>query len=292
MSETPSRYASERELKSLFEELGDVLQQPADAFLIGGGAMTLRGIKDSTKDIDLVTADRDSFRRIEAALLDLDFSVDSEVGRDYEALGATTVLKRGEEGHIDLFDRQVATKLSFSDRMVSRADEFLVADELTVETCSPVDIVLFKSMTPRPDDPQDARTVITAQYDRFDWDVLREEFEAQLPLNTGRREHEWIEEENSHPVIQFEQTIRDLDGVPASVEELARETARVVEAEGFVALTLKFEGETERSQLVASVVKGHPSDEETVREAIDRLASKEVIDTADGVCSPDWSESV
>lgn len=71
-------YTTGETLRETFRRVGEALEYQAAAYLIGGGAMTLRGTKDSTKDIDLVTRDRESFRRIEAALLDLGFTQETE----------------------------------------------------------------------------------------------------------------------------------------------------------------------------------------------------------------------
>lgn len=35
------------------QRIGEYLQTPVDAYLIGGGAMSLRDLKDTTKDIDI-----------------------------------------------------------------------------------------------------------------------------------------------------------------------------------------------------------------------------------------------
>ncbi|MEZ3144272.1 hypothetical protein [Halobaculum sp. MBLA0143] len=53
--ESSEEYSTEAQLRETFEEVGSTLEYPADAYLIGGGAMTLRGTKPSTKDVDLVT---------------------------------------------------------------------------------------------------------------------------------------------------------------------------------------------------------------------------------------------
>lgn len=287
--ENKDSYTSGESLRQTFRRVGQCLDHPAEAYLIGGGAMTLRGIKDSTKDIDLVTKDRTSFRRIEAALLDLGYTQETELAREYESLGATAVLKAGGGGHVDIFDRQVALKLSFSKTMAARAEQISSDGNLTVFACSPVDVVLFKSMTPRSGDLDDVRAVIAAHGGGFDWDVLGEEFRSQLPLNAGKREHEWITGEKRHPVLQFEQTVRELTGVPNDVRRLVRETADIVEAEGFVVDAIRFTGETERSELIAQVTELNPCRETTVDDAVERLIEKGVVETADGVCRPGWT---
>lgn len=277
MSERTDNYSTEAQLRETFEQLGRTLEQPAEAYLIGGGAMTLRGTKPSTKDVDLVTADEDSFRRIQAALLDTEYSVDREIAQEYESLGATTVLKREEGGHIDLFDRQVALKLEFSERMQSRATELLTVDELTVSVCAPVDIALFKMMTPRRDDTDDVRDIITANPDTFGWETIHEEFESQLPLNVGTREYEWLREDKPHPIIQFELTLRRLDGVPTALEQTVRRVADTVEAEGYIVQQLLRVNSTTAERLREHVVEANPTVLEHVNCALDSLTAKNVV---------------
>lgn len=41
-------------IRSELERIGQQLDAPLTVFLIGGGAMAFRGLKDTTKDIDLI----------------------------------------------------------------------------------------------------------------------------------------------------------------------------------------------------------------------------------------------
>ncbi len=277
MTSETEEYSTEAQLRETFEEVGAVLEYSADAYLIGGGAMTLRGTKPSTKDVDLVVADEDSFKRIQAALLDADYSVETEVAPEYESLGATAVLKREGGGHVDLFDRQVALKLEFSDGMQSRATKMLSVGELTVWACAPVDVALFKMMTPRPDDTQDVRDIITANPESFDWNTVHSEFESQLPLNFGNREYEWLTENKPHPIIQFERTIRKLDGVPSQLEETVRRVADTVETEGYIIQYLRRAESVKATQLQERVVETNPTITEHVERALERLTQKGVV---------------
>lgn len=48
-------------IRSEFERIGTRIQTDVDAYLIGGGAMSLRNLKDTTKDIDLVVANDEQY---------------------------------------------------------------------------------------------------------------------------------------------------------------------------------------------------------------------------------------
>lgn len=231
---------------------------------------------------------------MKAALLDTDYSIERNVAPEYESLGATAVLKREDGGHVDLFDRQVALKLDFSERMQSRATELLAVGELTVSVCAPADVALFKMMTPRPDDTQDVRDIITANSPTFDWTTVREEFESQLPLNSGVREYEWLIEGKPHPIIQLEQTIRRLDGVPSELAETVRRTADTVEAERYVIERLLRVGSTTTRQLREHVTETSPTVPAHVERALDELIDKDVVARHDDTVELDtaWADDV
>jgi len=51
-------------IEAELQELGAALNTEVTAFLIGGGSMAFRGLKDTTKDIDLVVTTEVEFDRI------------------------------------------------------------------------------------------------------------------------------------------------------------------------------------------------------------------------------------
>jgi hypothetical protein len=54
MISNSDRISRKEEINELFEQLGNVLEQRLEALLIGGAVMLELGLKDATKDIDLV----------------------------------------------------------------------------------------------------------------------------------------------------------------------------------------------------------------------------------------------
>lgn len=279
MSRSPQNYSAESDLTATFENLGGKLDHPATIFLLGGGAMTLRGTKPGTKDIDVMAPSEREYRRVRAALIDLGYEPKEHVAPEYASIGATSVLVFGEDKHIDLFDRQVAQKLRFTDGMESRATQIFSHGNVTVYAFSPTDIALFKAVTPRPRDLDDVRTIIAAHLGTdFDWDVLAGELEDQLPLNYGVDEYEWIVNDKPHPFLQLERTIRDLDGVPSELETRVKRLADVVEAEGYVVLELRERGEVDREPLIDIVTENHPTAVSHVERAFERLHGKELVD--------------
>lgn len=59
-------------IRSELEHIGEQLDDPLTVFLIGGGSMAFRGLKDTTKDIDLIVASGDDLGQLQAVLSNLD----------------------------------------------------------------------------------------------------------------------------------------------------------------------------------------------------------------------------
>ena len=55
------------EVNELFEQVGQVLEQRVEALLIGGAVMLELGLKDTTKDIDIVCRSEEDKERLLAA---------------------------------------------------------------------------------------------------------------------------------------------------------------------------------------------------------------------------------
>ena len=68
MTSNSKGISRQEDISELFEQLGKVLGQEVDALLIGGAAMLELGLKDATKDIDVVCRDEvDKSMLLEAA---------------------------------------------------------------------------------------------------------------------------------------------------------------------------------------------------------------------------------
>ncbi|WP_053947951.1 DUF6036 family nucleotidyltransferase [Halolamina sediminis] len=171
-------------IEAELQELGATLHAEVTAFLIGGGAMAFRGLKDTTKDIDLVVTTEDEFDRLLAALGDQGYEEVSELDETYQQLGARLCLENDDGCRIDVFNRQVANKLIFSDGMQERSEEYLTSSELTVQLTALEDIFLFKTVAKRPDDIDDMNTLIQTG---LDFEAIGREITAQVTLLDGKR---------------------------------------------------------------------------------------------------------
>lgn len=171
-------------IETELERIAENLQTNVDAYLIGGGSMSLRDLKDTTKDIDLVVANEESFGRLMGPLQELGYEEVTNLGDEYEKLGARHCVRNEEGCQLDLFHRQIADKLFFSDGMQARSEQFLSTKYLSVGLVSLEDIFLFKSVAERPDDIGDMATLVQTG---LDFDTIEREIAKQVELVGGER---------------------------------------------------------------------------------------------------------
>jgi len=171
-------------IETELNRIAEHLQTDVDAYLIGGGAMSLRNLKDTTKDIDLVVANEESFSRLMGTLQELGYEEVTDLGDEYDKLGARHCVRNEEGCQLDLFHRQIADKLFFSDGMQARSEVFLSTQYLSVGLVSLEDIFLFKSVAERPDDIGDMATLIQTG---LDFEAIEQEIATQVDLVGGER---------------------------------------------------------------------------------------------------------
>ena len=147
-------------IRSELERIGQRLDNPLTVFLIGGGSMAFRGLKETTKDIDLIVSSGDNLSQLQAVLLELGYDIVREPDEEYEELGAQRILENNDGCRIDIFNQQVVGKLILSSGIRERSERYLNPGNLVVELVSPEDIFLFKSVAGRVDDSEDMFSLI------------------------------------------------------------------------------------------------------------------------------------
>lgn len=180
-----SRDQFDREyIESELRTIADHLQTSVEAFLIGGGAMSLHepSLKDTTKDIDLVVVDEAALGRLMGVLDDLGYEEVTSLGDEYDRLGARHCVRNDAGCQFDIFYRQIADKLFFSDRMQARSEPFLSTGYFSVDLVSFEDIFLFKAVAERSDDIMDMATLVQTD---LNYDVIEAEIERQKDLLGG-----------------------------------------------------------------------------------------------------------
>lgn len=166
-------------IRSELERIGEQLDAPLTVYLIGGGAMAFRDLKNTTKDIDLVVTSGADLGQLQATLLDLGYEIVRAPDEEYEALGAQRILENDDGCRIDLFNRQVIDKLMLSDGIRQRSDRHRAPGNLTVALVSPEDIFLFKAVAGRVDDIEDMFSLMQTG---LNFDVVEAELATQIEL--------------------------------------------------------------------------------------------------------------
>lgn len=166
-------------IESELERVGTQLDAPLTVYLIGGGSMAFRDLKDTTKDIDLVVADGDALRQLQAVLLECGYEVVEDPGAEYDDLGAQRIFENDDGCRIDVFNRQVVDKLVLSEAMRQRSTIHLKAGQLSVELVSAEDVFLFKAVAGRTDDVDDMFALVQTD---LDFEVIEKELERQVDL--------------------------------------------------------------------------------------------------------------
>ncbi len=192
--------------KYIDKELGEIgrrVKKQIDIYLIGGCAMSFRGLKESTKDVDIVLRDAKSFEAFCDALFGAQYA-DAELVKiigEYRNLEAAKMFENKDKFHLDLFVGRVCGKMKLSDAMAGRAEFYRTYGHMSIYLIAKEDIFLFKSLASegRKRDLDDMRVI----YPNLDWKTMEKELEAQ------RFEKELLE----HMVKRFEEfrRVHDLD---------------------------------------------------------------------------------
>ncbi|USZ73514.1 DUF6036 family nucleotidyltransferase [Natronosalvus halobius] len=166
-------------IRSELERIGQQLDTPLTAFLIGGGSMAFRGLKETTKDIDLIVSGGDDLSQLQAVLLELRYDIVQEPDEEYEELGAQRILENDDGCRIDVFNQQVIGKLILSPGIRERSERYLNPGHLVVDLVSPEDTFLFKAVAGRVDDIEDMFSLMQTG---LEFDVIEDELTAQIEL--------------------------------------------------------------------------------------------------------------
>lgn len=164
-------------IENEFQRIGDELSEPLSVYLLGGGSMALRDLKDATKDIDLPVPDGDAYGRLWAVLMDLGYVEVQALGPDYRALGATSCVENDDGCRLDLFNQQVANKLVLTDGMQARSESFLTSGQLAIRLVSTEDIFLFKLVAGRDTNIEDMTMLVQAG---IEYELVRDELDVQI----------------------------------------------------------------------------------------------------------------
>lgn len=176
------------EVLSILREAGSECHRPIPAYLIGGGAMALRGEKDATRDLDLVLMSQDDADELKRAFERIGFTVNARRPDECMALVDAVILNKPAGMRADIFVQKICDKLYFSEGMRSRATLVDKLGKLTLFMCSREDIFLLKSVTERTRDLDDMMSLFRSGLER---DIILGECDLQTRLAGFRDSPVW-----------------------------------------------------------------------------------------------------
>jgi DNA-binding HxlR family transcriptional regulator len=163
-------------LEDLLALLGKSFKKPATVYLIGGCNLALRGIKGSTKDIDLIVKDQKTFKLVTNTFNDIGFKKLKSFSKAYKDMDPSAIFEKPGYPRIDVFTRIVCNALKLNDHMVDRSHT-LTYDLLKIGLIRLEDIILFKCITEREGDLEDAADIIRKE--EIDWSLVFNELLEQ-----------------------------------------------------------------------------------------------------------------
>ncbi|MBU1197962.1 hypothetical protein KJ765_05640 [Candidatus Micrarchaeota archaeon] len=166
-----------RDLTAVLEQIGSVLSKPIEVFLLGGGAMVFRDQKTATKDLDLVFVTDVDCKAFISAIEKIGFKPADGLETAYLKMEAAGIWHDKNGFRFDLFVRVVCGCLELMPSIEKRAEVFGEFGRLKVRTVSNEDVILFKSITERPDDVDDIAAIVRTS--KIDWKVILEECQLQ-----------------------------------------------------------------------------------------------------------------
>lgn len=271
-------------IREFLEELDGWLSESVDAYLLGGSAMTVRGLKDQTEDIDLALGVASHFEHVYQSLQENGFEVTGEPTESFEDVGKTIELRHpAREFQIDLFERQVVGKVWISERIRERAEEFWSGERVTAFVLSDEDMFLLKAVSGgdlgggRRRDVDDMRTYAQRG---LEYDSILEEIEEQRPFNTGSTEARQIRD-RSHPLFAIEVAVRSLSGLPTTFTNRVSAFATEFEIEYFVLGSVDdgiHDVDDIRKQVLSNVQSLSEDESNEVDAAIERLTQKQILE--------------
>ena len=249
-------------LNQEFDKLNTKTKQSITLFLIGEGAMAFYGLKEATKDIDIILTNTDDLENLKTTLKAIGYKEPEPalITRAYNYLQTNAILENQDGFRWDLFLNKVCNALTLSATMKQRATQLYKGERLTVFVASKEDIFLFKGITERETDLEDMRILAESG---LNWNIINQECQNQS-TSTGRL---W---ENA--LYQKLTDLREKHHIEAPIEKTLRKRAE----EKLIEITL-IEEIKKGNNTVNAISKSINEPEHFVRESLNKLARKRLI---------------
>ena len=172
-----------KEQQDLLLDISRKLKKKMIVYAVGGTAMMFLGLKDATKDIDLVFTSDEDRKEFQRAATELGYNLFSSIKVYGIKPNQPIMLARGEE-RFDLFIKEVIHFI-FSSEMMQRATSTYEFDvNLILKIADPHDLILMKCATDRLKDKEDVRDILKKT--TIDWKIIINESLNQLKLGKER----------------------------------------------------------------------------------------------------------
>ena len=173
----------------IFQDYSQVLDREISVLLIGGAALLEYGLKDSTKDIDIVCTCIDDEETLLNCAERLGFELTGPEER-HKRLGLKRIAIKG--GHtLDIFAQKISRDFGLTESMWNRAIIKRSIGKMTVKYASREDIFIMKLIAKRAGDLEDCSRL--ASVNILNYDTIYNEI--YLQYNAGPLEIEskiWI----------------------------------------------------------------------------------------------------
>ena len=165
-------------IKNELLQIDKLLKNEIEIFLIGGSAMSYYGIKDATKDVDILFKNKYDCGEFFNAVTELGYETSEQYFPPVIMMEATFFIYKGDEIWIDLFVENVMGKFALTDSIKKRSVKTnLSTKKLKVNCLDKHDIFLFKSVTQRERDEDDLILILTKT--EIDFKIIHNEIKNQ-----------------------------------------------------------------------------------------------------------------
>ena len=187
MASSYDRITRREEVNELFEQLGQVLDRKVQVLLIGGAVLLEQGLKDSTKDIDVVCRNEKDKETLLLSARRLGFELVGPEKR-HARLGVNRLAVKGMR-NLDVFAGRISYDFELSEPMWQRAIVSRTFGDLVVRDASREDILVMKLIANREGDADDCAALMGGG---LDFDAVYEEIERQYRKSGELEQKIWI----------------------------------------------------------------------------------------------------
>ena len=167
-------------LESQLRKVATFGENPATAFIVGGGAMVIHGFRERAPDLDVLVDSFDRLQIIDRALIEAGFTGSKDIATEAEP---TNLCMYHDDAFrdIDLWTDDADADLNhrLTDGVRDRSESFVSGEYIDFRVISREDLIVSKLLTERLKDLSDFRSILETDLDRT---VIRSELVAQCEL--------------------------------------------------------------------------------------------------------------